>query len=855
VTDRELLRHIERSPGQRAGYKQLVREFSLGGGRERRLLLEHLARLTAAGHLVKADRDQWAIAKTATSRDSLIAGRLDLHRDGFGFVRPNERQRGGDDDIFIPPNEINGAMQGDQVLVELAPPRGDGRRLGRVVRVLTRRNLTVVGIFHYARGGRGDRPQGNYVTPFDERMTQPVVIPFGAEVPEAGATAHRVLGEEAAAAIRNYDSDNLEGLIVDVEITEWPTPVKPARGRVIEVLGHEDDFGIDVEMVIRKHHLPRIFPENVLAEAREIAHLDADEVAVRRDFRHLPIVTIDGETARDFDDAVLVEHDAKTGNWRLQVHIADVAQYVKPGTALDLEARLRGNSVYFPDRAIPMLPQELSTDICSLKPNEDRLVLSCLMEIDASGNVTGYEVTEGVIRSARRMTYTQVHAILEGDAAMRASFAELVPAFERMKELAEVLNRKRDRRGSIDFDLPEPIIEFDEFGAMKSVTRSERNWAHRLIEEFMLAANESVASWIENLGVPSLYRIHEKPEARRVVEFEETAAGFGYSLGIGNLPVRTFQTRGERREQRGRGGRARRHEVAEEIPVTPRMYQKLTAKIAGKPEERILAYLMLRSLKQARYSEKNEGHFALAASCYTHFTSPIRRYPDLIVHRIAKSLLRAGVSGHGRLVAGEPHGQSAGHRTQGAVRTKATEVVPEAELALIATESSENERRAAEAERELVEWKKLKFMQDRVGEDFGAMILSATKYGLFVELDDLFVEGLVPIQSLGALDNDYYTYRENTRQIIGERWGRKFVIGQKVRVLLDRVDAVQKRLHFSILEEGEGIAVEDRRATKSKPSKVGKNKDRGKKGKKSMQQQNRRPHPFPKKMKKSKRRR
>ncbi|HTW44468.1 MAG TPA: VacB/RNase II family 3'-5' exoribonuclease [Acidobacteriaceae bacterium] len=852
MTDRELLRHIERSAGQRAGYKQLVREFSLGGGRERRLLLEHLARLTAAGHLVKLDREQWGIPKKATTRDTLVAGRLDVHRDGFGFVRSNEQKR-GEEDIFIPPNEIGGAMQGDQVLVELAPPRygmqREGRRQGRIVRVLTRRNATVVGVFHYARGGR--EQFGNYVTPFDERMTQPVAIPEGAEVPEAGALAHRVLGKEAKAAIRNYDSNNLEGLVIDVEITDWPTPIKPARGRVVEVLGHEDDFGIDVEMVIRKHHLPRIFPDNVLAEARTVAHLDATEIARRRDFRHLPIVTIDGETARDFDDAVHVEHDAATGNWRLQVHIADVAQYVRPGTALDLEARLRGNSVYFPDRAIPMLSQELSTDICSLRPEEDRLVLSCLMEIDASGDVTGYEVAEGVIRSARRMTYTQVHRILEGDAPTRTEFAELVPAFERMKQLAQVLNHKRDRRGSIDFDLPEPIIEFDEFGAMKSVTRSERNWAHRLIEEFMLAANESVASWIESLGVPSLYRIHEKPDARRVVEFEETAAAFGYSLGVGNLPVKTFRTRGERREQRGRGGQVRQHEVSEDIPVTPRMYQKLTAKIAGKPEERILSYLMLRSLKQARYSEKNEGHFALAAPCYTHFTSPIRRYPDLIVHRIAKALLRAGMSGRGELLAGEPHAKrGAVHRA--AQAPVGFEVVPEAELALIATESSENERRAAEAERELVEWKKLKFMQDRVGEDFSAMILSATKYGLFVELDDLFIEGLVPIQSLGALDNDYYTYRENTRQIIGERWGRKFVVGQRVRVLLDRVDAVQKRLQFSILEE-EGAIVETTARRKTAKN-TGKKKQREDNARPSMQQQSRKPRPFPKKAKRGKRR-
>jgi ribonuclease R len=858
MTDRELLRHIERSPGSRAGYKQLIREFGLGGGRERRLLLEHLARLTAAGHLTKTDREQWAIATApqskaahsgaAHSRDNLVAGRLDLHRDGFGFVRTNDRKT-NDDDIFIPPSEINGAMQGDQVLVELAPPRNDGRRSGRILRILTRRNPTIVGIFHYTRSGeRNSERQGNYVVPFDERMTQPIVIPFDTELPDpnSATSPHRVLGDEA----RPMHTD-LEGLVVDVEVTDWPTPHRPARGRVVEVLGQEDDFGVDVEMVIRKHQLPRIFPENVLAEARSVAHLDPEVVAARRDFRNLPIVTIDGETARDFDDAVLVRHH-EDDTWELQVHIADVAQYVTPGSMLDLEARLRGTSVYFPDRAIPMLPQELSTDICSLRPGEDRLVLSCLMRIDAHGNVLDYEVCEGVIRSARRMTYTQVHAILDADPETRDQFRDLVPEFERMHQLALILNRKRERRGSIDFDLPEPIIEFDDFGAMKTVTRSTRNWANRLIEEFMLAANECVASWIQNLGVPSLYRIHEKPEPRRVVDFEDTAAAFGYSLGIGNLPVKRFTMKSERREYKSdrRSGGAQRsqprvHEIPEDIAVTPQMYQKLTAKIAGKPEERILSYLMLRSLKQARYSEKNEGHFALAASCYTHFTSPIRRYPDLIVHRIAKELLSRGTDGHGILAEGEPHAkklprpadrnkpslliesidESTKHPAE--ATSLSSEPVPEADLALIGQESSDTERRADAAERELVEWKKIKFMKDRVGEDFDAMILSATKYGLFVELDDLFVEGLVPIHSLGALDDDRYTYRENTRQIIGEYRGRKFSLGQRVRVLLDRVDAVEKRLQFSIVDQEAdqkeaGLSEKPRKSPKSAAAKSAK---------------------------------
>jgi ribonuclease R len=574
----------------------------------------------------------------------------------------------------------------------------------------------------------------------------------------------------------------------------------------------------------------------VLAEARSVAHLDPAEAARRADFRGLPIVTIDGETAKDFDDAVLVTERAD-GGFELQVHIADVAEYVRAGTDLDLEARLRGTSVYFPDRAIPMLPQELSTGICSLKPNEDRLVLSCLMQLDADGRIESFEICEGVLRSAARMTYTEVHAILEGDPETRAKYAALVGDFERMKRLAVLMNKRREERGSIDFDLPEPVIEFDQQGQMRGVTKSERTWANRLIEEFMLAANECVATWLEDLGVPSLYRIHEKPEPRRVVQFEELAASFGYTLGLGALPVKRIQTRGDRRDAQRSGRNPRTHEVAEDIAVTPRMYQKLAARIEGKPEERILSYLMLRSLKQARYSEINEGHFALAAPSYTHFTSPIRRYPDLIVHRITKALLEAGVSGAANVAAGRhsspwthPHDSSHSRKpgapaldsetweTSGANRPHPSRVphprravvvaarvggiappIPEAELAQIADETSQTERRAAEAERELVEWKKVRFMEDKVGDEFAALVLNPTKYGLFVELTDLFVEGLVPIDSLR---DDRYTWRENTHEIIGERWGRRFRAGDRVQVVLDRILAQERRLQFSIVEEG-----------------------------------------------------
>ncbi len=834
MTDRDLLRRFERSAGQRATYKQLARELGLGGGRERRLLLEHLARLTARGLLTKVDREQWALGKAATSagqaRDSLVTGRLDLHRDGFGFVRPLQRGAGQDQDVFIPPDALEGAMQGDTVLVELHAAKSDGRRSGRIARVMERRNPSVVGIFHYGQGrsALGKNPQNadreqhaaaNFVTPIDERMTQPIVIPAGQELPVASLsqTPHRVLGAEALAA---SGAEDVEGLVVNVEITDWPTPTRAPRCRVTEILGERDAFGVDVEILIRKHHLPHVFPDRVLAEAKAVSIAPEKNPAVvagRRDFRALPIVTIDGETARDFDDAVYAREltAAEGGGYELQVHIADVAAYVLPGTALDLEARLRGNSVYFPDRAIPMLPAELSTDVCSLRPKEDRLVLSCIMQIDRDGIVRGAEICEGVIRSAQRMTYTQVHKILDGDAETRAEFSAFLPEFDRLSAVAQLLHAQRERRGSIDFDLPEPVIQFDEQGQMRGVVRSERTWANRLIEECMLAANEAVATWIETLCVPSLYRIHEKPDPKRIVNFEEIAAGFGYSLGIGALPVKKMELRGDRRDRqrrneggRGGGGEQKRSvEIPEDIAVTPQMYQKLTARLAGKPEERILTYLMLRSLKQARYSEENVGHFALAAPSYTHFTSPIRRYPDLIVHRIAKALLAAGVDGHVELPVKddapawkkEIPGALSPRKPRPWLAEKPAIIFPmeELELAAIAQECSESERRAADAERELIEWKKVRFMRDKIGEEFSAIVLSTARYGLFVELDNLFVEGLVPVNSL---QNDRYTYRENTRQVMGEHSGHCYSAGDRVQVILDRIDFGENKLQFAVIE-------------------------------------------------------
>ena len=921
-SDRDLLARISRSAGGKAGYKQLIRELGLGGGRERRLLLEQLTRLVARGDLARSGDEMWSIpqrepaptqaprrtsqpgnpagrwdgmeAAVRGGRDRLVSGRLDLHRDGFGFVRPdasaarnvakgapaqhesglNAAQK--QEDIFIPPNEINGAMHGDLVLVDEALPGRDGRRSGRIARILTRRNPTVVGIFHYARAHhRFDSMAltSNYVTPLDERIGGAIAIAEGDEqVPDVANSPHRMLGDEARRTLQAIDSKDsrspLEGLAVDVEITSFPSPGRPARGRVIEVLGPPDAFGVDVEIIIRKHHIPHTFPAPVLAEAADraletVASIEPESLENREDFRDLPIVTIDGETARDFDDAVLVR-SLPNGNNELQVHIADVSWYVRPGSALDMEARLRGNSVYFPDRAVPMLPHALSSGLCSLLPNEDRLVLSCIMEIDPQGEIVGYRVTEGVIRSARRMTYTSVqHCINAGElgenSAHRTPFRaarepvqptsediaereridlehpELPAAFDAMLDLALRLNAKRVRRGSIDFDLPEPIVEFDPDGNMKAIVRSERGWAHRLIEEFMLSANECVATWLEQQGIASIYRIHEMPDPKRIVDFEETAAGFGHSLGLGNLPVRKLTMKSDRRDSKQRSARGRdsraaqQHEVPESIPVTPQMYQKLVRRISGTPEERILAYLMLRSLKQARYAEKNEGHFALASPSYTHFTSPIRRYPDLIVHRLVRAMLLRGADARGGAIRSDdaqpwstelarsrgkhaatpplraitPSSKDRSRGTPIAAHEWATEKVAETvgpmaadELNDIAVESSQAERRAADAERELIEWKKIKFMEDKVGDDFAAVILSVTKYGFFVELDDMFIEGLVPLASLVG---DSYTFRDTDRTIVGARTGHIFALGQRVHVLLDRIDRQQRRLQFALL--------------------------------------------------------
>jgi ribonuclease R len=765
-----------------------------------------------AGHA--AGGDVGRVASTAKSnvasgrgRDpNLVSGRIVAHRDGYAFLVPDSPMPRVEGDLFIGRDGLGDAMHGDRVLARIERRRADGRAEGRVVQIMQREHPTIVGLFRYG-------PHGNVVLPYDVRILHEVIIPPGAELtPELREKAREAGG--GASGRSRYPE--LDGAVVNVELTRFPKGGLAPAGRVIEIHGRPGDIGVDVEIIIRKHHLPNIFPDEVQREARATQKQVAEsDLAGRRDFRHLPIVTIDGETARDFDDAVHVTA-LTNGHYELQVHIADVAHYVARGTGLDREARLRGTSVYFPNRAVPMLPEELSNGICSLNPKVDRLVMSVVMELDEAAKLVRSEFFQGVIRSAERMTYTNVNKVIEGDTEMTARYTPLVSEFQRMKELALLLNKRRRARGSIDFDLPEAVIEFDAEGRMLSIVRSERNIAHRLIEEFMLAANEAVAEYLEKRGVASLHRVHEKPDPKKVLEFEELARAFGYSLGVEDLAerrvvVRHGRTRPQAREGRGGGGRGRGRmrpmsvtmPAADEVDIRPQHYQRLTEKIAGKPEERILSYLMLRSLKQARYAVDVLGHFALATKEYTHFTSPIRRYPDLIVHRALKWALEnpdvAPLRAH---VENARTGKEETVAVLGPYRR--------VELQDIAAESSEAERRADAAERELMEWKTAQFMESHLGEEYSALIISVQKFGFFVELVEIFVEGLVSIDRLEEFTGQRCAYHDRDHSIVcepyrGSRRGggtrRVFRLGDRVRVRAERIDPFRHRVEFSLIDD------------------------------------------------------
>jgi ribonuclease R len=796
----EIIRVFEGRPERTFRLREIVEELGLRSSQARRLrsVLRELAKRrqitqSRKNHFAWASRSRLGknpgSMPTARKPGNFVTGRLVVHREGFGFLVVDHLPGSPGEDVFIPPGATKDAMHGDRVEAQIIRSPKSGARASRsgwegaVVRVLDRAQKTVVGEFHHG-------PRYNYVTPFDPRVRHEIVIPRGQERP-AARRPHRQFGGESQpdghGSPRSWAAPGeLEGVIVDVEITRFPTATSFAHGRVIEILGRRDEFGVDVEIIIRKFHLPHRFSDDVLEEADASPQIvSAQEGQGCVDFRMLPIVTIDGETAKDFDDAVYVER-APNGHYRLQVHIADVAHYVWPGSAIDREARLRGTSVYFPDRAVPMLPLELSNGICSLNPHVDRLVMSVVMELDGTGECVECRFVPGIIRSAERMTYTAVHAVLTSEESARRRYAPLVGSFKLMEELAGVLRSRREARGSIDFDLPEPEIEFDAMGQMIGIARAERNVAHRIIEEFMLAANEAVASFLDQHRVRFLYRIHEKPDPKKVLEFEEIASSFGYSLGVERPTVRRV-----RLHDRPGDRNPRYQDLVEtqNLKITSRHYQRLTQRIAGKPEERILSYLMLRSLKQARYAEENQGHFALASSTYTHFTSPIRRYPDLVVHRALKVLLQA-------------NGGSAGFRPRrsGTPESRAAGLEQEA-LGALALETSEAERRAAEAERELMDWKKVDFMASRIGDEFDALIISLTRHGFFVELMDLFVEGFVPID---GLNDPGWVYRERLRAWVNRDSKQALRLGEHLTVRLDRIDRTGNKLIFGVAERRVG---------------------------------------------------
>jgi ribonuclease R len=540
--------------------------------------------------------------------------------------------------------------------------------------------------------------------------------------------------------------------MVTVALTHWPTATRGPAGRVTEVLGDVDKPGVDTTIIIRKFGIPETHSAEAVEEARRLTLDPNRDFSGRTDFRSTVTVTIDGEHARDFDDAVSIER-LPHGNYWLGVHIADVAHYVPEGSVLDHEAYDRGTSVYFPERAVHMFPAELATGLCSLNPQVDRLVQSCLMEVDRNGQVVRYELHDGVIKTAERMTYTDVNAILtERNPVVMQRYERLVPKFELMRDLFEILNGRRRRRGSIDFDLSESEVILDQAGLVEAIIASERNIAHRLIEEFMLLANETVAEYLEQSQAPALYRIHEQPDLLKVEQFEEFVASLGYSLAAPLNGVR------------------------------PRHFQRLLDRIRDTPEEKPIAFLMLRTMQKARYAAENLGHFGLAASCYTHFTSPIRRYPDLVVHRLLRAVRRKAL-GDDRI----------------------SEL--EDELPEIARHSSEMERRADDAERELVQWKKVRFMADKIGDEFSGFITGVAPFGIFVELVEHFVEGLVHVSSMA---DDYYRFLEQTHTLRGENTGKTYRLGDKVSVQVIRVDMERRQIDLGLVEILEAVRKTER---------------------------------------------
>ena len=708
--DSEILERLRQKGSRVLSFQELVKAFRVPDAEEE-AFRDRLDDLERRGEIARVRGEKYS----AIEFSNMMAGRITVRPEGFGFVLVD-----AGDDLFIPRSGMHGAMDGDTVLAreEKARVRGRGRDAGKtsgtVVKVLDRARERVVGRFETGDGKK-------VVLPYDPKLDAVVRISDG-----------KTRGAR-------------DGEIVEARLTAFPDDRRVAHGVVEERLGFLGEPGVDIEIVLRSHNLPHRFPEPVVAESEAFPEeVREEDLLGRRDFRDHRIVTIDGETAKDFDDAVEV---VKTEHgYRLGVHIADVSNYVEEGTALDDEARSRGTSVYFPGRVLPMLPERLSNGLCSLNPRVDRLVLSALLELDRTGRVLKAEFARGVIRSSHRMTYTEVARLLEtkptSDDAHR--YGAFLDDFQVMGELAALLRKRREGRGSIDFDLPDADIVLDDEGLVVGIVPESRNVAHKLIEEFMLAANEAVAKHLLFAKQPAIYRVHDRPDPDRLVDLREILQSFGYELK-GDL---------------------------EEVP--PAAFQKVLRAIEGKPEERLLRDLLLRAQRKAIYSPECRGHYALAAPYYCHFTSPIRRYPDLIVHRQLTRLLKEG----------RP------------VPAKDLERINQ-DFAETANICSQRERRAEQAERESLLWKKIVFMKDKVGRDFDAYVTGVASFGVFVTLKDFFVEGLVPVSALGE---DFFVYEEKQHRLRGRSGGKTYRLGDTLRVKLKAIDEVRRRLDFLLAD-------------------------------------------------------
>ncbi|WJW74795.1 ribonuclease R [Thiohalobacter sp. IOR34] len=730
IPSREFIMELLEKQGVPLQQEQIAELLGLDREEDLEALRRRLSAMVRDGQLVRNRRDGYGLV----DKLDLVRGRVIAHPDGFGFLVPDE----GGDDLFLSAREMRGLFHGDRVVARIIGKDRRGRSQGAVVEVLERNTHRVVGRFYTENGV-------SFVVPDSKRMPLEISIPPG----EEGGAQH--------------------GQIVSVDILEQPTRRSPPIGRVIEVLGDHMAPGMEIDVAIRAHELPLAWP---LAVEEEIAGLgDKVPPAAKRgrvDLRELPLVTIDGADSRDFDDAVYCERKPK--GWRLLVAIADVSHYVRPGTALDVEAEARGNSVYFPERVIPMLPEVLSNGLCSLNPHVDRLCMVCEMYITQEGRILRSRFMEGVMRSHARLTYDEVAAmVVDRNPEVRSRYQALVPHLEELHRLYKVLRKGREARGAIDFDRTETRIEFGKARKIERIVPVERNDAHKLIEECMIAANVATARFLERHRLPTLYRVHEGPQAEKLADLREFLGELGLSLPGGDKPE-------------------------------ARHFAQLLKQVEGRPDAHLIQTVMLRTLSQARYTPENEGHFGLALPQYLHFTSPIRRYPDLLVHRGIRHLLR---NQQRKRKLAFPYGCS--------------------EMQSLGEHCSMTERRADEATRDAIDWLKCEYMLDKVGEEFDGVISSVTSFGLFVELADIYVEGLVHVTSL---KNDYYHFNPAGHRLMGERTHVVYRLGDPIRVKVVRVDLDERKIDFELAGEGAAMPA-------AEPRRGGRKRGRRKKGRRA----------------------